>query len=79
MTCLTSALPFVPMARRDTTDPTQQTNFRLKTPTIERMERFKERHPLNPSLTRIVEAAVNEWLDRNEPQLPADPPKRPRR
>lgn len=49
---------------------TEQVNFRFAISVIERMAAFKERHPLRPTMTQIVEAAVAEWLDANEPELP---------
>lgn len=57
------------MARKNAV-PTDQINFRLPRATIDRMERYQERHPLKPSLTNMVDVSVNEWLDRNEAALP---------
>ena len=37
---------------------------------IDRMERFSESHPLTPTVTRIIELAVAEWLDKHEGELP---------
>jgi hypothetical protein len=71
MSLVAAPLTLLPMARRETAqERTQQVNFRLKTKTVERMERFKERHEIGPSLTQIVEAAVNAWLDVKEKDLP---------
>lgn len=73
-----SPLPSMPMARKEAAERTQQINFRLKTATVERMERFKESHPLHPTLTQIVEAAIAEWLGKqpHAPARPADKPKK---
>lgn len=76
MTALHSGVMLPPMARREAGPKTDQINFRLKVATIERMERYKQRHPLHPTLTSIVEAGVNDWLDRHEPELPPPKPKR---
>lgn len=74
MAAIPSALGFIAMPRKDTaTERTQQVNFRLKTVTVERMERYKDRHPLHPTLTQMVEAAVADWLDKHEPELPKRP------
>lgn len=59
-----------PMARKEHAPKTEQANFRLKTSTLERMETYRERHPLHPTLTQIVEAAVTQWLAENEKALP---------
>lgn len=77
MSALTAGVFFVPMARKSKeAAPTDQINFRLKVATIDRMERFKERHHLHPTLTQIVEAAVNEWLDAHESEAAKPKPKR---
>lgn len=71
MTAFNAGVTFLPMARKSKDGaPTDQINFRLKVATIDRMERFRDRHHLHPTLTQIVEAAVNDWLDSHEPQLP---------
>lgn len=70
MTVMVSGLSFTPMARKESTERTQQVNFRLKTELVERMERYKDRHPLHPPLTRLVEAAMADWLDKHEIELP---------
>jgi len=60
------------MAKRKapTQTNTDQINFRFPVPLIERMERYKERHQLHPTLTQIAVTALNEWLDKHEPELP---------
>lgn len=67
MTAIPAAATFSFMAKKEATD---QINFRLKTATIERMETYRARHPLHPTMTQMVEAAMKDWLDRNEPFLP---------
>jgi hypothetical protein len=69
MTAIVAPLPFMPMARKETAARTEQVNFRLKSATIERMEAYKERHPLHPTMTQIVEAAVAAWLTVHEREL----------
>lgn len=66
MTALNFPVAFLPMARKETAEKTQQVNFRLKTSTLERMERFRESDEIRPSLTQIVEASVAKWLDAKE-------------
>lgn len=51
-------------------DPTEQINFRLKTRTVERMDRYKTAHELHPTMTQIAETAINFWLDIKEAELP---------
>lgn len=74
MPTIAASVSFPVMARKESNAaPTDQINFRLKVSTIERMEAFKERHHLRPALTQIVEAAVREYLDAQEPLLPPKP------
>jgi len=71
MSAISPAVSFPAMPRKEKSpQQTDQINFRLKLATIERMEAYKDRHPLHPTLTQIVEAAVGDWLDRHEPELP---------
>ena len=61
----------MPMARKAANTPkTSQVNFRFRDSTLERADAFRARNPLNLSLTQMTEAALLEWLDRNEPLLP---------
>lgn len=79
MTALASAANLCGMARKASIGVgTEQVNFRFKTSTVERMDAYCARHPLNPTLTRIAETAMLEWLDREEPKLPpaAKPPRK---
>lgn len=50
-------------------EPTRQLNVLVRVTTIKRMMRFGNDHPLQPSLARIVEAAVTRYLDEEEPKL----------
>jgi hypothetical protein len=79
MSVINAAVSFMPMARKEQpATRTEQVNFRLKSATVERMEAYKERHPLHPTLTQIVEAAVALWLNENEPSLPKKLPREKR-
>ena len=70
MSTITAAVSFQPMARKEPGTVTDQINFRLRRALIERMEAYKERHPLRPTLTQIADAAIEQWLNENEPTLP---------
>lgn len=70
-----SPVTFSGMAKKEPTEPTQQINFRLRTATVEKMERYRDAHPLRPTLTQMVEAAMAEWLDAH-PVPPRTTPKR---
>jgi hypothetical protein len=59
------------MAKRESA-PTKQVNVRLVIPTVRRVDAYRERHPLRPTWTQIIEAALGEWLERNDPPV-ADP------
>jgi hypothetical protein len=68
------------MGKRTEGEPTKHTGFRLRVSTVQRLVAYAAAHPLQPSLAQIVDAAVREWLDHNEPLLPgAKPPAKPPR
>lgn len=78
---LRPALPLAAMAKRQARDesptspaePTEPKNFRLRQSVIERVEAYKSRHPLRPTLTQIIEAALVEYIDQHEGELPPVP------
>jgi len=49
---------------------TDQINFRFPVMLLDRMERYRDRHPLHPTLTSIAIAAVTDWLDAHETEPP---------
>lgn len=71
MTAIASAVSFPVMTSRRKPNKAKrvQINFRFEEPFIERMERFAESNQLRPTLTRIIELAVTDWLDKHEPEL----------
>lgn len=66
--------PAMPARKRDT----KQLGHRIDAMLVDRMISFSVRHPMQPSIATILERAVAEWLDREEPKLPvaAKPPRK---
>lgn len=52
-------------------EPTEPKNFRLRHSVVELVESFKQRHPLRPTMTQIVEAALLEYVQKHESELPS--------
>lgn len=66
-----AVLDFEPMGKAGG----KQTNLRLDAQVLARAESHRKSHPLRPSLTQVVEAALREYLDAHEPEAakPAPP------
>jgi predicted transcriptional regulator len=47
------------------------TAFRLDGELMQRVRMFSQAHPHTTTHTAVVEAALHEFLDRHEPELPA--------
>jgi hypothetical protein len=60
------------MARKPV-EPTKQYNFRLPIPLMERLAAVAESLPFRPTLTKVVEQAVREYVSRNAPPPAAAP------
>lgn len=69
MTMVLEAVNFSPMAKAR--EKTRQVNFRLAETKLARMDRVNESHPLKPTLTQIVDAALEAYLPLLERELPA--------
>jgi hypothetical protein len=54
-------------------EPTIQLGARIKRSLKNRADAFCIRHPLQPSLAALIEAALTEYLDREEAKLPKQP------
>lgn len=72
MSVISSRLPFPLMARKEKA-ATEQVNFRLKTETVEQMEAYRVRHPLHPTMTQVVEAALAAFFAEEEKLRPRKP------
>jgi hypothetical protein len=59
-----------PKEDRRPTGDVSQVNCRLNVSTLARIRDFCASHPFRPTPSRIVELALTEWLDREEPKLP---------
>jgi hypothetical protein len=68
---MTPAVSFGQMPRKKLAQPDKakrhQVSFRFEEAFIDRIERFADSNPLRPTVTRIIELAVTEWLDKHEP------------
>lgn len=68
MSALPLAVSFcLPMAQKE---KTVQLGVRIKASVKDRVERFCIRHPYQPSMAAVIERALTELLDREEPKLP---------
>ena len=72
MSVISVPVGFAGMARKEAVK-TDQVNFRFPVDLIVRLESFRDRHPLNPTVTNILIAAAKDWLDKHEPELPPRP------
>ncbi len=72
---LDTAIRFVAMPTKKP-DDIKQTNLRLKVSTVARMRAYANAHPLQPTLTQLVEAAVERFLDDEERHESKPPAKR---
>jgi hypothetical protein len=58
------------MAKREPArEETELTAFRLRGSLLKRIRAYANAHRLQPSLAQIVNAAIDEWLDRHEDEL----------
>lgn len=53
---------------------TEQVGVRLNKPQLERLRAYANSHPMQPSLTRLIDMAIGEWLVAHETEV--DPPKK---
>lgn len=68
MTIACAPLNFVGMAKSK--DKTRPVGYRLAESLLTRLDEFCERHTLHPTATQVVDAALREYLDAHERELP---------
>ena len=72
MHLLTAPVCFPAVMAKQAKD-TKQLGVRIDTPVFKRLENFCIAHPWQPSMASMVQRAIVEFLEREEPKLPAKP------
>jgi hypothetical protein len=48
---------------------TEQMGLRLNRAQLDRLREYANKHPMQPSLTRLIDVAIGEWLAAHEHEL----------